>query len=115
MIPWTSNATFRIDRTNPEPALIVTGRVTVDASPGLRSMLLDLIRTNPRRGLVLDLSGVTHIDTSGFAALLEALKYAHENSVWLRLTGIGGQPKRLAEVAQLDDIFRAMGSEVQFR
>jgi anti-anti-sigma factor len=63
---------------------------------------------------VVDLSGVTHIDMSGVATLLELLHYAHEHSVRLRLTGMSGQPRRISEVAQLDEIFRALGSEVEF-
>jgi nicotinate-nucleotide pyrophosphorylase len=52
---------------------------------------------------------------SGIATLLEALKAARERSVKLRLTGMSGQARTLAEIAQLDTIFRAWGSEVEFR
>jgi anti-anti-sigma regulatory factor len=65
--------------------------------------------------LLVDLSGVTHIDMSGFATLLEAVNSAHEHSVCLHLVGMRGQPRRLAELAQIDQIFRALGSEVEFR
>jgi anti-anti-sigma factor len=109
------DATVRIDRTGLEPAVVLTGRVTVDSSPRLRDILLELIRNNAGHRLVVDLSGISHIDISGFAALLEALNCAHEQCARLRLAGIGGQPRRLAEVAQLADIFRALGSEVEFR
>jgi anti-sigma B factor antagonist len=106
-------ANIRIGRSGSEAAIAVTGRITVDSSPRMRSMLLRLI---PKcSGLfVVDLSGVTHIDMSGVATLLELLHYAHEHSVRLRLTGMSGQPRRISEVAQLDEIFRALGSEVEF-
>jgi anti-anti-sigma regulatory factor len=51
---------------------------------------------------------------SGIATLLEALKAARECSVKLRLTGMRGQARTLAEIAQLDTIYRAWGSEVEF-
>jgi anti-anti-sigma regulatory factor len=55
------------------------------------------------------------LDTSGLATLLEALKAAHQRSVTLRVLGITGQSRTLAEVAELDKIFQAVGSEVEFR
>ena len=108
------DATIRIDHSNPEPAFVVTGRITVASSPRVRSALFELIRKNAGRVLVIDLSAVSHIDISGFATLLEALNCAHEHSMRLRLAGINGQPRRLAELAQLDEIFRALESELEF-
>ena len=95
--------------------VIVAGRVTVDSSPSLRSALLELLRRNATPVIAIDVSGVSYVDMSGIATLLEALKAAREGSVKLRLAGLGGQSKILAEVAQLATIFRAWGSEVEFR
>jgi len=93
----------------------VDGRVSVDSSPNLRSALLDLLRRKASPLIYIELSGVSYLDTSGLATLLEALKAARERSVILRVTGIGGAARTLAEIAQLDTIFRAWGSEVEFR
>ena len=93
----------------------VAGRVTVDSSPHLRSALLDLLHRAAAPAVVIDLSAVSYLDMSGIATLLEALKAAHESSVTLRVLGIRGQVSTLAEIAQLDAIFRSLGSEVKFR
>jgi anti-sigma B factor antagonist len=93
----------------------VAGRVTVDTSPNLRSVLVDLLRRNGAPVMVIDLSAVSYLDMSGMATLLETLKAAGEHSVKLRLTGMSGQSRTLAEIAHLDAIFRASGSEVEFR
>ena len=93
----------------------VAGRVTVDSSPHLRSALLELLRRGASPLMVIDLSAVSYLDMSGIATLLEALKAAHEASVKLCVTGMSGQSRTLAEIAQLDTIFRAWGSEVEFR
>ena len=108
------DATIRVDRSKPEPVIVVTGRITVASSPRVRSALFELIRKSAGRVLVIDLSSVSHIDISGFATLLEGLNCAHKYSMRLRLAGINGQPRRLAELAQLDEIFRAFGSELEF-
>ena len=94
----------------------VAGRTTVDSSPHLRSVLLGLLRRRVTPPVVvIDLSALSYLDMSGIATLLEALKAAHERSVKLRLVGISGQVRTLAEIAQLDTIFRSWGSEVEFR
>jgi anti-sigma B factor antagonist len=109
------DADVRIGGSGSQPTVAITGRITVDSSPYLRSVLLGRIAKSAGLVLVIDVSGVTHIDMSGLATLLEALNSAHEHSVSLRLAGMGGEPRRLAELAQLDQIFRALGSEVEFR
>ena len=58
--------------------LAVAGRVTVDSSPYLRSALLDLLRRKAAPVILIDLSGVSYLDMSGLATLLEALKAARE-------------------------------------
>jgi anti-sigma B factor antagonist len=106
-------ATVRIDHSSPEPTIVVTGRVTVASSPRLRSAVFELIFKNAWRALVIDLSSVSHIDISGLATLLEGVNWAHGHSIRLRLVGVNGQPRRLAELAQMDEIYRALGSEVE--
>jgi len=95
--------------------LAIAGRTTVDSSPHLRSVLLGLLRRGTAPVVVVDLSALSYLDMSGIATLLEALKAASERSVKLRLTGMSGQARTLAEIAQLDTIYRAWGSEVEFR
>jgi anti-sigma B factor antagonist len=105
-------ATIRILRTSSPPTVAVAGQVTVDSSPRLRSVLQQLIREGIGPVLVIDLSEVSYSDTSGIATLIEASKTAREYSAQLRLVGMSGQPRVLAEVTELEQIFRASGSEV---
>ena len=93
----------------------IAGRTTVDTSPDLRSVLFGLLRRGATPVVVIDFSAVSYLDMAGIATLLEALKAARERSVKLRLAGMSGQVRALAEVAQLDTIYRAWGSEVEFR
>jgi anti-anti-sigma factor len=109
------DADIRMDQSGSRPALSVTGRVTVNSSPRLRSVLFEAISKSSGLDFIVDFSAVTHIDVSGLAVLLEAAHCARQYSVCLHLAGISGQPRRLVEIAQLDQIFRASGSEVEFR
>ena len=110
-----SELSLYVPTTGNEATLAVAGRVTVDSSPKLRSTLLELLRRVSSPVFVIDFSAVSYVDMSGIATLLEALKSAHRRSVKLRLVGIGGQSRTLAEIGQIDAIFRAWGSEVEFR
>ena len=104
--------TWRSDRTEGWPTVIVSGRVTVDSSPAWRAMLLELI-AGAGSTLVVDLSGVSYLDTSGIATLFEILEAARARTVRLRIAGMRGQPRLLAEVTELEQIFAARGSEVE--
>jgi anti-sigma B factor antagonist len=106
---------IQVVRASSESTVIVTGRVTVDSSPHLRSVLLQLLRRGAGPAVVIDLSGVSYLDMSGLATLLEALKAAHQRAVRLRVLGMTGQSRMLAEIAELDKVFQAAGSEVEFR
>jgi anti-sigma B factor antagonist len=99
---------------NKQLTIAVAGRVTVDSSPYLRSALLELLRRGAASVVVIDVSALSYLDMSGIATLLEALKAAHEHSLKLRLAGMRGQVRALAEIAQLDTIYRNWGSEVEF-
>ena len=68
--------TIRVVRASSQSTVTVTGRVTVDSSPHLRSVLLQLLRRGAGPVVVIDLSGVSYLDMSGLATLLEALKAA---------------------------------------
>jgi anti-sigma B factor antagonist len=122
---WTKNAsdtrlgggeiTTQVIPGGDEITVVVTGRVTVDSSPNLRAAAFEALRRGAAPLIVIDLSGVSYMDMSGLATLLESLKAAREHSVKLRVIGVSGEARNLAEIAQLDAIFRAWGSEVAFR
>ena len=107
--------TIQITPDRDQITVAVTGRLTVDSSPKLRAVVLEVLRRGAAPLIVIDLSGASYMDMSGLATLLESLKAAREHSVKLRVIGVSGEARNLAEIAQLDMIFRTWGSEVTFR
>jgi anti-sigma B factor antagonist len=71
------------------------GRVDIDSSPAMRIQLLALFETPHSRNVSIDLSGVTHIDSSGIATLIEAQKIAQGYQIELRLQGLHDELLRL--------------------
>ena len=94
--------------------VVVTGRVTVESSPHLRSVLRETIGAAPSAGMVIDFTGSSYLDTSAIATLLEAAMLASAQGVPLAVIGLGGEARFVAEATELDHIFLALGYEVQF-
>src|SRR5437773_350240 len=57
----------------------LSGRLSIDSSPGVRDQLLTILDRESLLTLTIDLAEVTYIDCSGLATLVEALKIAHHH------------------------------------
>lgn len=79
------------------------GRITIDNSDQLRRRLANALRANPAQ-VTVELSGVTYMDTSGLATLMEATRTARQQSTRLVLSGIQQQPHYLLTVTDLDHV-----------
>ncbi len=81
------------------------GRIDIDSSPALRGRLLALLQAPHPKIVSIDLSAVTHTDSSGVATLIEALKIARGNKTELRLQGLQGRLLRLFEATGILALF----------
>jgi len=73
------------------------GSITIDSSPELRRVLLQILKAPDSRRLTLDFSEVDYIDTSGLAVLIEALRSARHLGKSLQLKGLRERPRYLLE------------------
>jgi anti-sigma B factor antagonist len=83
----------------------LSGRFDIDSSPAVRDGLLAMLQPSPAKIVSVDLSGVTHIDSSGVATLIEALKIARGNKTELRLQGLDKGLYRLFESTRILSLF----------
>jgi anti-anti-sigma factor len=113
-LPGAASLTIDTSWRQPESTVWVGGLLVVDTSPRLRAVLLDSIGHRVSPAIVIDLSRVTYLDTSGVATLLEAARVARAHAVRLRVVGLAGGPKMLAQITEMDRIFLALGSAVEF-
>lgn len=81
------------------------GRFDVDTSPAIRERILALLRHPSRQMVSIDLSRVTHIDSSGVATLIEALRIARGRHIELRLQGLYDRLLRLFEITGILSLF----------
>ena len=81
------------------------GRIDIDSSPAVRDRLVALLYAPHPRTVSIDLSGVTHIDSSGVATLIEALKIARNCKTGLRLQGLHDRLQRLFQATGIMSLF----------
>jgi len=81
------------------------GRIDIDSSPAVRDQLIAFLHAPHPRTVSIDLSGVTHIDSSGVATLIEALKIARNCKTELRLQGLRDRLNHLFEATGILSLF----------
>jgi anti-sigma B factor antagonist len=80
------------------------GRIDIDSSPGLLERLRAFLRS-PHPHVVIDLSAVSHLDSSGVATLIEVLRIARGSRTDLRLRGLHDRLHRLFESTGILSLF----------
>jgi len=93
------------DITEREGKLIVrlAGDVDLEHCRDVRSLLLGAAARG--KDLLVDLSEVTYLDSSGIASLIETLQAAARNGAGLKLFSASAQVWRVLELARLDKVF----------
>jgi len=79
------------------------GDIDLEYSASARDILLDA--AGKGSGVVVDLSGVTMIDSSGVAGLLEAFQSARKRGKGFVLASIDDSVNRVLKLARLDTVF----------
>lgn len=98
LIPLLDYENKRVDKqeidiaTTGDRALVrICGRIDIDSSPALRDRFLALLEAPDATVVSIDLSAVTHIDSSGVATLIEALRIARSQNIEVKLQGLEGR------------------------
>jgi len=109
----------------PEETIIhCTGRINAENSEAFQTQIRGLIPDS--RGhvdaitlrIVLDLTNVTHVDSTGLGALLGAWTAAQRKGCDLEIANLNPRVGKLVEITKLDTVFRKMkdlfgGNKVQ--
>jgi anti-anti-sigma factor len=107
-VPSSSNLTIAVDQVGKDAVIRLSGRVDVDSSPDLRDRLRTLLSGEALpQTITVDLAGVSYIETSGIATLIEALRIARHHQINFRLQGLRGAVLRLFEVTGVLALFEA--------
>ncbi len=112
MIPLLDDENKRVDKQEVDIATTgdgtlarVCGRIDIDSSPALRDRFLALLEGQHAKVVSIDLSAVTHIDSSGVATLIEALRIARNQNIEVKLQGLEGRLLRLFQATGILSLF----------
>ncbi|MDJ0657825.1 MAG: STAS domain-containing protein [Xanthomonadales bacterium] len=81
----------------------VSGEVDLSWSSDVRSAILDAL--NQHSAVLVELSGVSYIDSSGIAALVEGYQTSKSRGASFGLLGISDAVRAVLELARLDQVF----------
>ena len=97
---------FQVSSEKRAEATVLTPRGDIDmsCSPHFREALRQAQESRPTR-LVVDMSGVGYMDSSGLATLVEAMKMTRSGGTKLVLSGLSDRVKAIFEIARLEKYF----------
>jgi anti-sigma B factor antagonist len=107
----TNDASFEVTDAGQSgvPVLGVRGEIDVATSPEMRDHLVRLLEPQPEL-VIVDLTEVTFIDSTGLGVLVEAIRGARAGGGDLRLVVTQPHIIKLFELTGLDEVFRVVSS-----
>ena len=81
------------------------GEIDLHVSPGISASMKSMIADKPKQ-LVVDLSRVSYIDSSGLAVLIEGMQSVAGYGGKFSLAGLQEGVRPIFEIARLDQVFR---------
>jgi len=100
MVEWPTRTTA-----NGAVVLRPEGRLNMVAAPDLREQLHTLVRAGHTR-IIVDLSAVETIDSSGLGALISGLKAARQGGGDLQIASPGEQAMAVLELTNLNRVLK---------
>lgn len=84
--------------------LRISGDVDMYSSPEARNAIMALVRKKVPT-IIVDLTGVSYMDSSGVATLIEGLQQCNQYNGRLLLAGLRDNVREVFELTRLDKIF----------
>jgi anti-sigma B factor antagonist len=81
----------------------LSGDVDLESSPRARTLLLDCV--GRKQPVLVDMSRIAYIDSSGVASLVEAFQSARKAGTRFALVSVSDAALRVLQLARLDKIF----------
>ena len=99
---------FEIKDEGDSAVVALSGDIDLESSPKVRTALLDCVGV--KRAVVVDMSAVAYIDSSGVASLVEAFQAARKSGTRFALAKVSEAALRVLELARLDKVFTIIES-----
>ena len=103
---------LKLDKAEGSVTITVSGDIDMSSSTKMRDALTPLFHSN-NKVIVVDLSGVSYIDSSGIATLVEGLQWGHNSNNKFRLAALTPGVKDVFEIARLLTVFEVFDTKEQ--
>jgi anti-sigma B factor antagonist len=112
--PLRSTSLNIAERTSGEATIIdITGDIDLSSSPDLRKVLLRELKEKRTPRVVVNMSKVRYIDSSGVASLVEGLKASRDTGMRFALVGLSKGAREVLQLSRLIKIFEIHDTEEQ--
>jgi len=91
----------------------VKGDIDLYNSPEIRKVILEELKEKRTTRLVINLTNVRYIDSSGVASLVEGLKVSKTMGSRFMLFGLSPAAREVLELSRLIRVFEVFGSEAE--
>ena len=94
---------FPVEQKQGYMVVLLNGEVDLSRSPEARKVILKCLKK--KHNVMVDLSDVDYIDSSGVASLVEGFQYARSNDLEFGLLGVSDAAMNVLRLARLDQVF----------
>ena len=94
---------YEIREVDGASVIMLQGDIDLESSPQSRKVLLECIDKGV--AVLVDMSGVSYIDSSGIASLVEALQKSRQSKCYFALVAVSEGAFRVISLARLDKVF----------
>lgn len=94
---------FPVEEKQGFQVVLLNGEVDLSRSPDARKVILKCLKK--MHNVLVDLSAVEYIDSSGVASLVEGFQYARSNNLEFGLVGVSEAAMSVLRLARLDQVF----------
>ncbi len=99
---------YSVRNEGPFTVIALSGEVDMYYSPQARKQILRALKH--KQPVLVDLSDVQYIDSSGVASLVEGYQLARTDDLEFALVGVSEAAMRVLQLARLDKVFPIYGS-----
>ncbi len=89
----------------------VDGEVDLYSSPAMRKQIFETIKQHRPKVIVIELTQVSYMDSSGIATLVEGLQLSKEYKTRFKLVGLSQHVLEVFQLARLERVFEIYSTE----
>jgi anti-sigma B factor antagonist len=101
-----------INEENDTTVIELSGDIDLHCATDLRGYLLETLQKKPKN-IIINMSDVGFMDSSGLATLVEALQLSRRYKGQLKLVGMQHRVRSIFEISKLDSIFQIFETEAE--